>query len=31
LENKGIWRIKEFGEYTNLENTGIWRIKEFGE
>jgi hypothetical protein len=25
VENKGIWRIKEFGEY------GIWRIKEFGE
>jgi hypothetical protein len=26
LENKGIWRIREFGEYRNLEN-----IHEFGE
>jgi hypothetical protein len=26
LENKGIWRIREFGEYRNLEN-----IYEFGE
>jgi hypothetical protein len=31
LENKGIWRIQEFGEYRNLENKGIWRIKEFRE
>jgi hypothetical protein len=31
VENKGIWRIQEFGGYRNLEDTGIWRIKEFGE
>jgi hypothetical protein len=29
LENKGIWRIHEFGEYTNLENKG--EIVEFAE
>jgi hypothetical protein len=27
LENLGIWRIKEFGEFRNLENKGIWRIQ----
>jgi hypothetical protein len=26
LENKGIWRIKEFREFRNLENLGTWRI-----
>jgi hypothetical protein len=41
LENLGIWRIKEFGEFRNLQNLGIcrirnlekgiWRIREFGE
>ena len=31
MENLGIWRIWEFGEFRNLENLGIWRIWEFGE
>ena len=26
MENLGIWRIQEFGEFRNLENLGIWRI-----
>ena len=27
MENRGTWRIEEFGESGNLENRGIWRIE----
>jgi hypothetical protein len=27
LENLGIWRIQELGDFRNLEKKRIWRIK----